>query len=55
MYNFKISGIYDTLHKFFIEVKANMIDITDETCVYGVVMEGVFWRNEQALLACFST
>lgn len=55
MYNFKINGIYHTLHKFFIEVKADMLDIPDETNIYGVVMEGIFWRNEQSLLACYSS
>lgn len=55
MYNFKINGIYHTLHKFFIEVKADMLYIPDETPVYGVVIEGMFWRNEQSLLACYST
>ncbi len=55
MYNFKINGIYHTLHKFFIEVKADKIDIPDETNVYGIVMEGIFWRNEQSLLACYSS
>lgn len=55
MYNFKINGIYHSLHKLFIEVRAVKLDIPDETTVYGVIMEGIFWREEQSLLAYYST
>ena len=32
-----------------------MLDIPDETNIYGLVMEGIFWRKEQSILACYST
>lgn len=50
-----MNGIYHTLQKFFIEVRADMLDIPDETSIYGVVMEGIFWREKPSLLACYST